>query len=145
VSTAKLVITAAVVFAAGAALCVSPYWFTKPHGAGWERLPPIAITCSAALGSLLWWLAVIRPGSHSSWRGALTGLAVVVIAHIMTHYVMALWASLTNQTDSLGGSMPGPLEALGGAFVFSVVSLALMPWTLLAGGVVGVLLVRLQR
>jgi hypothetical protein len=145
VSTAKLVITAAGVFAAAAALCVSPYWFTKPHGAGWERLPPIAIACSAALGSLLWWLAVIRPGSTSSWRGALTGLAVVAIAHLMTHYVMAVWAWAMGQTDSLGGPMLGPVEALRGAFIFSAVSLALMPWTLLAGVVVGVVLIRQQR
>jgi hypothetical protein len=145
VSTAKLLITAGAVFAGTAALCVVPMWLAKPAGAGWERIPFVAIACSAAVAPALWWLAVVRPGTTSSWRGALTGLAIVAAAHVLTHYVMAVWLWLMGQTDSLGGPMPGPVEALRGAFIFSAVSLALMPWTMLAGLLVGVLLVRQHR
>jgi hypothetical protein len=141
----KPVLVAAGVFAVTAALCLVPVFTTRPDGAGWERLPAIAIACSGAVGALLWWLGVVLPGATSSWRGALTGLAVVATAHVLSWYVMAVVAWLVDRTDSLGQPLQNPVEALRGAFVLAAVSLALVPWSLPAGAVVGALLLRQQR
>jgi hypothetical protein len=144
-SVMKLVLAAAGAYGATAVLCLLPLWFMRPVGAGWERLPVIAIACSAAVGALLWWLGVVRPGSTSSWRGALIGLAVAVAAHALSWYVLSVMAWLIDRHDSLGESLPGPLGALRGTFAFAAVSLALMPWSLLASALVGVFMIRQQR
>jgi hypothetical protein len=141
----KHVLAAAGAFAATAGLCVVPLWTTRPVGGGWERLPLIAIGCSGAVAALLWWLGVVRPGSTASWRGALTGLGVVITSHVLSWYVMSVLAWLIDRRDSLGEPLLGPVEALPGAFVFAAMSLALVPWSLPAGALVGVFLVRQQR
>jgi len=139
----KFVLVAAGVFAATAALCVAPMWISKPIGNGWAPLPYIAVACSGAVGALLWWLGVVRPGSTSLWRGALTGLAVVVTSHVLSWYVFSLLTWLIDRHDSLGQPVAaGPLDALRGAFVFAAWSLFVVCWSLPAGALAGVFLVR---
>jgi hypothetical protein len=140
----KLVM-ASLAFAVGAGLSVLPVVAAKPVGAGWSRLPFIVVACAAVVGPLLWWVAVVQPASTSLWRGAVTGLAVALIAHALSWYVMSVMAWLIDRRDSLGAPLLNPWESLPDALLFSAVSLVLVPWSLPMGVLVGVLLLRSQR
>jgi membrane-bound metal-dependent hydrolase YbcI (DUF457 family) len=137
---------ASVAFAVGAGLCVLPLVpGLTSGGAGWSRLPFIVVACAAVVGPLFWLVGVVQPASTSLWRGAVTGLAVAITAHVLSWYVMSVMAWLIDRRDSLGAPLLNPVDSLPGALLFSAASLLLVPWSLPVGALVGVLLLRSQR
>jgi hypothetical protein len=145
-------VTAAVVFTAAGALCsavVLSFGPPETRGEGWAEFPFCAGAAAFMTSLTVWWLHVARTDKPGTMRGAAAGLAIGVLAHPVTWYVLICWnwmlAGLSLRHPSAAGDPLNPVTGVLGALVFSVWSIVIVGWiTVPAGALVGTLVARLQ-
>ena len=125
------------------ALLASLPFVNDATGEGWENIAYVAALAAAISGFGWWWVLMNKPGKRPVLKGLLTGILVVVSAHLLVWYL----AMLLNLSDWLQGdsflSVLG--ESLTGGLVIAVLSLVVAGWvTLPLGAIAGSIVAYLQ-
>lgn len=115
-------------------------------GQSWVEFPAYVAAGAFLAALLLWRPFVAKPGKATAGRGAVVGLAVGVLVHPCTWYVLICvnWVlvSLGYRAHSAGGQPIDPLLGLAAVWLYSLPSLLVAGWLslplgLLVGASVG--------
>src|SRR5260221_4819902 len=111
---------------AGAAWIVATWVVQNAEGEGFGLLVPSATVATLALSlGGLWWAT----GGHARLRtGIGIGLLIGVLVPPVMWYLALLVAFVSGTRSSLGDPVLSPVEALGAAWLYAVVSLLFTGW-----------------
>lgn len=119
------------------------YWITRDSaGEVWDRFGWYAAAAAGLTIAPLWWLIVERRRRFGVVRGALVGAVGGFLVHYPCWYLAALGQYVAfrffgGSPSSTGEPPMDPVEALGGALVFSLWSWLLVGWlTVIVGAVI---------